>query len=65
MGAIIQSLGDRLAEASAERLHWLVRSKLWEWIRMRWLMASDSSQRTTGYSSGPGYPACPTTVRKR
>ena len=61
MGAIlIQSLGDRLAEASAERLHWLVRSKLWgvapdEVVDGDRLIAEDY----LGIRPAPGYPACP------
>jgi len=61
MGAIlIQSLGDRLAEASAERLHWLVRSKLWgvapdEVVDGERLIAEDY----LGIRPAPGYPACP------
>ena len=57
---LIQSLGDRLAEASAERLHWLVRTKLWgvapdERVDGDRFIAEDY----TGIRPAPGYPACP------
>ena len=57
---LIQSLGDRLAEASAERLHWLVRTRLWgsspnEAVNHERLVAEDYR----GIRPAPGYPACP------
>ncbi|MEC8191879.1 MAG: vitamin B12 dependent-methionine synthase activation domain-containing protein, partial [Myxococcota bacterium] len=57
---LIQSLGDRLAEASAERLHWLVRTRLWgsspnEAMVPERLVAEDYR----GIRPAPGYPACP------
>jgi 5-methyltetrahydrofolate--homocysteine methyltransferase len=57
---LIQSLGDRLAEASAERLHWLVRTQLWGTNPGE---APDNAQLIKGAYPGirpaPGYPACP------
>ncbi len=57
---LMQSLGDRLAEASAERLHWLVRTQLWgtnphEPFDGQKLIAVDYP----GIRPAPGYPACP------
>ena len=67
MGAIlIQSLGT----GSRKRVQsvctgWFAPSS-GEWIRMRWLMASDSSQRTTGvFVRPPAIPRVRTTVRSR
>jgi 5-methyltetrahydrofolate--homocysteine methyltransferase len=63
---LIQSIGDRLAEASAERLHWMVRSSLWgsnagEAIEHSRLIAEDYP----GIRPAPGYPACPDHRSKR
>ena len=63
---LIQSLGDRLAEASAERLHWLVRTQLWgtspdEALDNAMLIAEDYA----GIRPAPGYPACPDHRSKR
>jgi len=63
---LIQSLGDRLAEASAERLHWLVRTQLWG-------TSPDESldrdrlvnEQYRGIRPAPGYPACPDHRSKR
>jgi len=57
---LLQSLGDRLAEASAERLHWLVRTQLWGTSPDE---AVDNTSLIAGQYAGirpaPGYPACP------
>lgn len=57
---LLQSLGDRLAEASAERLHRLVRTKLWgntpdELFDNDYLIQGSYP----GIRPAPGYPACP------
>jgi len=63
---LIQSLGDRLAEASAERLHWLVRTQLWgtspgEVLDRDRLV----NEQYRGIRPAPGYPACPDHRSKR
>jgi 5-methyltetrahydrofolate--homocysteine methyltransferase len=57
---LLQSLGDRLAEASAERLHRLVRTELWgtapdEVFDNDYLIQGSYP----GIRPAPGYPACP------
>lgn len=63
---LIQSLGDRLAEASAERLHWLVRTQLWGSSPGE-LADHDRmiAEEYRGIRPAPGYPACPDHRSKR
>ncbi|MGD8281592.1 MAG: methionine synthase, partial [Gemmatimonadota bacterium] len=63
---LLKSLADRLAEALAERMHEIVRTKLWGY-------ASDESldndaliaESYRGIRPAPGYPACPDHTEKR
>ena len=57
---LLQSIGDRLAEASAERLHWWVRSQLWGFGPKESPDLGDLlGESYPGIRPAPGYPACP------
>ena len=61
-----QALADRLAEALAERMHWLVRSDLWGYEPEE-PVDNDAmiAERYRGIRPAPGYPACPDHSEKR
>ncbi len=57
---LLEALGDRLAEAFAERLHQLVRTDLWAYAPDEQLTGEDLlRERYAGIRPAPGYPACP------
>ena len=60
-----QALADRLAEALAERMHWVVRSQLWGYAPAERL-DNDAliAERYRGIRPAPGYPACPDHTEK-
>ncbi len=57
---LLKSLADRLAEAFAERLHQLVRTKYWNYTDEQ-SMSNDEliKEKYQGIRPAPGYPACP------
>lgn len=62
---MVKALGDRLAEAFAEYLHWKVRKEIWgyasdEQLDNTALIAEDYK----GIRPAPGYPACPDHLEK-
>ena len=62
---MVKALGDRLAEAFAEYLHWKVRKEIWgyasdEQLDNTSLIAEDYK----GIRPAPGYPACPDHLEK-
>jgi len=60
-----KALGDRLAEAFAERLHQRVRTELWGYARDEALSNEDLiREKYTGIRPAPGYPACPDHTEK-
>jgi len=62
---MVKALGDRLAEAFAERLHQLARSD-WGYGRDEKLCGEDLiAERYRGIRPAPGYPACPDHTEKR
>jgi 5-methyltetrahydrofolate--homocysteine methyltransferase len=63
---MVQALADRLAEALAERMHWVVRSDLWGYAPGE-RMDNDAliAERYHGIRPAPGYPACPDHTEKR
>ncbi|HET7430498.1 MAG TPA: methionine synthase [Nocardioides sp.] len=65
-GILLESLGDRLAEAFAERLHERVRKELWGYARDEHL---DNRQlvkeQYAGIRPAPGYPASPDHTEKQ
>ncbi len=65
-GAImVKALGDRLAEAFAERLHELVRRELWGYAPGEALANEELIREGyQGIRPAPGYPACPDHTEK-
>ena len=66
-GAIlIQALGDRLAEAFAERMHERVRREFWGYATDEALSNEELiAEAYRGIRPAPGYPACPDHTEKR
>jgi 5-methyltetrahydrofolate--homocysteine methyltransferase len=66
-GAIlVKALADRLAEASAERAHEIVRKSLWRYAPEESLDNEALIQESyRGIRPAPGYPACPDHTEKR
>jgi 5-methyltetrahydrofolate--homocysteine methyltransferase len=63
---LAKSLADRLAEAFAERLHELVRTRTWGYAPDEALANADLvAERYQGIRPAPGYPACPDHSQKR
>ncbi len=57
---LLKSLADRLAEAFAERLHHLVRTKYWNYTDEHSLSNDELIKEIyQGIRPAPGYPACP------
>ena len=60
---VAKSLADRLAEAMAERLHQLVRTRIWGYAREEAARGLDNAaliaETYQGIRPAPGYPACP------
>ena len=62
---LIQSLADRLAEATAEWLHQQVRTKYWGYANGEALDNDDLiPEQYRGIRPAPGYPACPDHTEK-
>ena len=63
---LLEALADRLAEASAEYHHRLVRTQLWGYAPDETLdNAALISEAYAGIRPAPGYPACPDHTQKR
>ncbi len=61
-----KALGDRLAEAFAERLHLRVRTELWGYARDEaWSNEDLIREKYAGIRPAPGYPACPDHTEKQ
>jgi 5-methyltetrahydrofolate--homocysteine methyltransferase len=62
---LVKALGDRLAEAFAERMHERVRKELWGYAADEDLPNEDLiAERYRGIRPAPGYPACPDHTEK-
>ena len=63
---MVKALGDRLAEAFAERMHQRVREELWGYAPGE-AFDNDAliAERYRGIRPAPGYPACPDHTEKR
>ena len=60
-----KALADRLAEAFAEHLHYLVRTRYWGYAQNERLDADDLiREKYQGIRPAPGYPACPDHTEK-
>ena len=63
---LLESLGDRLAEAFAERLHERVRTEFWGYQRDEdFDNEALLKERYVGIRPAPGYPACPEHTEKQ
>jgi 5-methyltetrahydrofolate--homocysteine methyltransferase len=63
---LLEALGDRLAEAFAERLHERVRKELWGYAPDEQLdNVGLIKEQYDGIRPAPGYPACPEHTEKR
>ena len=61
---LIQSLGDRLAEATAEYMHKIVRTSLWGYSEDTMSIDDIIAEKYIGIRPAPGYPACPDHTQK-
>ena len=62
---LLKALADRLAEAFAEHIHYLVRKEFWGYVPQENLNNSDLiSEKYQGIRPAPGYPACPDHTEK-
>jgi 5-methyltetrahydrofolate--homocysteine methyltransferase len=62
---MLKALADRLAEAFAELLHGLVRTRYWAYARDENLSVNDlTAENYRGIRPAPGYPACPDHTEK-
>ncbi|MDP6849817.1 MAG: methionine synthase [Planctomycetota bacterium] len=63
---LLKTIADRLAEASAEWLHFQVRTKFWGYAPNEVLEQSNLlKEKYQGIRPAPGYPACPDLVLNR
>ncbi|MEK9844264.1 methionine synthase, partial [Thalassospira sp.] len=63
---LVKALGDRFAEAFAERMHEKVRKELWAYAADENLGNDDLiAENYRGIRPAPGYPACPEHTEKR
>jgi 5-methyltetrahydrofolate--homocysteine methyltransferase len=63
---LVKALGDRLAEAFAERMHERVRKEFWGYAPEERLSNVDLiGEHYRGIRPAPGYPACPDHTEKR
>lgn len=63
---MLKGLGDRLAEAFAERLHEKVRREFWRYAPEEDLKIEDLlREKYRGIRPAPGYPSCPDHTEKR
>jgi len=62
---LVKALADRLAEAFAEHLHWLVRTDHWGYAKDEGLSNEELiAEKYGGIRPAPGYPACPDHTEK-
>ena len=62
---MVKALADRLAEAFAERLHWMVRTDLWGYAAEEALSSAELiAEKYRGIRPAPGYPAQPDHTEK-
>jgi len=62
---LIKVLANRLAEAFAERLHQLVRTEYWGYVKDETLNITEMlREKYQGIRPAPGYPACPDHAEK-
>jgi 5-methyltetrahydrofolate--homocysteine methyltransferase len=60
-----EALADRLAEACAERMHFLTRTEYWGFVKEENLSNAELiREKYRGIRPAPGYPACPEHTEK-
>ena len=63
---LLKALADRLAEASAEYMHELIRKDLWGYAAAeKWENDELIAEKYQGIRPAPGYPACPEHTEKQ
>jgi 5-methyltetrahydrofolate--homocysteine methyltransferase len=63
---MIKAIADRLAEAMAEKMHELVRTKYWGFVENEQLSNDEIiHEKYISIRPAPGYPACPDHTEKR
>lgn len=63
---LCKAVGDRLAEATTEKLHQLVRIKYWGYAPFeKWTNDELIQEKYRGIRPAPGYPACPDHLEKK
>ncbi|NOT35767.1 MAG: methionine synthase [Saprospiraceae bacterium] len=62
---MVKAIADRLAEAAAEYLHYIVRTKIWAYQKNENLSNNELiAEKYIGIRPAPGYPACPEHTEK-
>ena len=61
---LVQTLSDRLVEALAEYVHFLVRTDIWGYIQENLTKEEMIKEKYQGIRPAPGYPACPDHTEK-
>ncbi len=61
---MVKAIADRLAEAAAEYLHFLVRTKYWGYSSENYSNEELIAEKYRGIRPAPGYPACPDHTEK-
>lgn len=62
---LIKALADRLAEANAEYLHYIIRTEFWGYSEEPFDNEAFIAEQYRGIRPAPGYPACPDHTEKR
>ena len=63
---LLKALADRLAEASAEYMHEVIRKDLWGYAAAeKWENDELIAEKYQGIRPAPGYPACPEHTEKK
>jgi 5-methyltetrahydrofolate--homocysteine methyltransferase len=63
---LCKAVGDRLAEATTEKLHQLIRTKYWGYAPFeKWTNQELIEEKYRGIRPAPGYPACPDHLEKK
>ena len=61
---LLQAVGDRLAEAMAEYLHFELRTRIWGYTQEEFDNQGLINENYVGIRPAPGYPSCPEHTEK-
>ena len=61
---LLQAVGDRLAEAMAEYLHFELRTRIWGYTQEEFNNQGLINENYVGIRPAPGYPSCPEHTEK-